>query len=346
MTEYLKWGIIMKISFIVPVYKVEKYLNQCIDSILAQDIDDYEIILVDDESPDNCPQMCDDYQAKYPDIIKVIHNKHGNLAISRNTGFEISIGEYIFFFDSDDFCLNNDVKELLKIAAENKLDILQTSYTSLIEKSGETYNNLSKLPHNKVLSHSDIEKEFCNSSSKQLGIYVWRNIYRRQFLIENNIYFNGKFKALEDSPFNYQAFLTAERVMAVDIPVYCYRLREASLQRQFIPDYDVVLNDQWKLKVKYYEENCTPQKEFYSDLAKYTLKGMLPILFRNIYFFERDHKYSLLKRMGKSEMVRKSFKDYDINEYKSKSFDWIATKLIKHRLYLAAHIVCKYFWYK
>lgn len=66
-------GFIMKLSYIVPVYNVEKYINECLDSILGQSFDGYEIILVDDASPDNCPRICDEYAAKYPDIIKVIH---------------------------------------------------------------------------------------------------------------------------------------------------------------------------------------------------------------------------------------------------------------------------------
>ena len=88
----------MKLSYIVPVHNVEKYIKKCVDSILTQTFDDYEIILVDDESPDGCPEICDDYAARYPDVIKVIHQKNKGLAGARNSGLKQACGEYVYFF--------------------------------------------------------------------------------------------------------------------------------------------------------------------------------------------------------------------------------------------------------
>ena len=90
------------ISVIVPVYNVEKYLHRCVDSILAQTFTDFELILVDDGSPDNCGIICDEYAEKY-DNIKVLHRENGGLSAARNTGFMNSKGEYVCFIDSDDF---------------------------------------------------------------------------------------------------------------------------------------------------------------------------------------------------------------------------------------------------
>ena len=92
------------ISVIVPVYKVEKYLNRCVDSLLAQTYDNIEIILVDDDSPDNCPIICDEYSRKYPNIT-TIHLKNSGIGVSgaRNAGLDHSNGEYIAFVDSDDY---------------------------------------------------------------------------------------------------------------------------------------------------------------------------------------------------------------------------------------------------
>lgn len=336
----------MKLSILVAVYKVEQYLNQCVDSLLEQNIDDYEIILVDNESPDSCPQICDEYHEKFPDIVKVIHKKHGNLATSRNTGLDNAKGDYLLFFDSDDFFKENRLNEILEKAYEYNADIIQTTYSSYYEDTGKMNTWKPLLPTNRVLTHEDMATEICRITSSRFGMYVWRNLYRRQFLVDNNIRFPEELKTIEDGPFNQQAFSTAQRVACVDIPAYCYRLREGSLQRQFISDYDVVLDQQWKLKMKYYEENFEPKNEFYEDIAKFTLKGQLPLLIRNTYAYERDDKFEVLKRIGNCEMIRRSFKDYDINEYKSKSLDWVATKLIKHKMYILAHIVCKYFWFK
>lgn len=336
----------MKLSILVAVYKVEQYLNQCVDSLLEQDIDDYEIILVDNESPDRCPQICDEYQEKFPDKVKVIHKKHGNLATSRNTGLDNAKGDYLLFFDSDDFFKENRLVEILEKAYEYNADIIQTTYSSFHEKSEEIKVSDPVLPTDRVLTHEDMATEICHITSSRFGMYVWRNLYRRQFLVDNNIRFPEELKTIEDGPFNQQAFSMAQRVVSVDIPAYCYRLREGSLQRQFIPDYDNVLNEQWKLKLKYYEENFTPRKEFYEDIAEFTIKGHLLHLLFNIYARDRDDKFKALKQLGSCEMIRKSFEDYDINQYKSKSLDWIATKLIKNKMYILAHIVCKYFWFK
>ena len=92
----------MKFSIIVPVYNVEKYLNQCVDSIMNQTYKDIEIILVDDGSPDNCPKMCDEYKEK-DSRIKVIHKPNGGLSDARNEGLKVVSGDYIAFIDSDDW---------------------------------------------------------------------------------------------------------------------------------------------------------------------------------------------------------------------------------------------------
>lgn len=111
------------ISVIVPVYKVEDYLDQCVQSIVSQTYTDLEIILVDDGSPDNCPAMCDAW-AKRDSRIKVIHKKNGGLSDARNAGLEIAAGEYISFVDSDDW-IENDILQLsLQCAKKNNADIV------------------------------------------------------------------------------------------------------------------------------------------------------------------------------------------------------------------------------
>ena len=103
-----------KVSVIVPIYKVEKYLRQCIDSIINQSLKDIEIILVDDGSPDNCPKICDEYK-KIDSRIKVIHKKNGGLSSARNAGMKIATGEYIGFVDSDDYVSKEFLEELYLI---------------------------------------------------------------------------------------------------------------------------------------------------------------------------------------------------------------------------------------
>ena len=111
-----------KVSIIVPVYKVEKYLRKCIDSIINQTLKDIEIILVDDGSPDNCGKICDEYAAK-DTRIKVIHKENGGLSSARNAGMEVAEGEYIGFVDSDDWIETDYVGELLFCLIQSESDM-------------------------------------------------------------------------------------------------------------------------------------------------------------------------------------------------------------------------------
>ena len=322
----------MKLSYIVPVYKVEKYLNECVDSILAQTMDDYEVILVNDGSPDNCPAMCVGYEVRYPDRIRVVHKKNGGLASARNAGLRVAKGDYIFFVDSDDYLKEDRVKELYDAAVSFDADVLQTSYHVLNEENGEESIVRTSFETDRLLTHSDMERELCYVSSKMRITYVWRNLYKRKFLKENKITFEDDLLMVEDGPFNMEAYSKAERFVAVDIPTLCYRLRKGSLQRQrYVPDYDKWIYWNWSLKIRHYAENCTESKEFYEDIGEYTIRSILHMLLTNVYRNKPDESYKVLKRIGNSEMMRKSFADYDINKFKSKSLDWLMTKYILYK---------------
>lgn len=337
----------MKLSYIVPVYKVEKYLNECIDSILAQTMDDYEIILVNDGSPDNCPAICVGYEVRYPDRIRVVHKKNGGLASARNAGLRVAKGDYIFFVDSDDFLKEDRVKDLYEAAVRFDADVLQTSYHTLNEYNGKEEIVKTTFETDRLLTHADMECEICYVSSKMSITYVWRNLYKRKFLKENKIIFKEDLLMVEDGPFNMEAYSKAERFVAVDIPILCYRLREGSLQRQkYSPDYEKWIRLNWSLKIKYYSENCAESPLFYEDLAEYTIRSVFPNLLYGAYHYSFKEGFEILKRLGNSEMMRRSFTDYDINKFKSRSLDWLMTKLVMKKHYFAAHLLCKYVIYK
>lgn len=337
----------MKLSYIVPVYKVEKYLRQCIDSILAQGLDDYEIIIVDDESPDGCPQICDEYCQKHPDVVRVIHQKNKGLSGARNSGLKIARGEYIYFVDSDDYFAEASVAAILQRAMELDVDILQNSYICLEENGKKAYSVQSAIPTNTVFNHEDMQELVSRNSTQRTTIFVWRNLYKRSFLIENDLKFDEKLRMIEDSPFNTKAFLKANRFVCVDIPCYVYRIRQDSLQRKkYVPDYDLILEYQWEQKNKFFSELGNGSKVFYKDIADFTIRNAFPVLLQNIYLNPIEGKYSLLKRSGNSKMMRKSFEDYDLDAFKSKSLDWWMTYFVKKRMYPAAHLICKYILYK
>ena len=111
------------VSVVLPIYNVEKYLSRCLESVVNQSYRKLEIILVDDESPDKCPEICDKWAAK-DSRIKVIHKKNGGLGYARNTGIENATGEYICFIDSDDYIASDTIEKAYKSGIESKADIV------------------------------------------------------------------------------------------------------------------------------------------------------------------------------------------------------------------------------
>lgn len=125
------------ISVIVPVYKVEEFLKRCVDSILSQTFRDFELFLVDDGSPDNCGEICDEYAEKDTRVI-VIHKKNGGLSDARNVALDRASGEYITFIDSDDYVLNNHLESLLFALNETNSDIAIANITSFCSDGVDT----------------------------------------------------------------------------------------------------------------------------------------------------------------------------------------------------------------
>ena len=132
-----------KVSVIVPVYKVEKYLNKCVDSIINQTLEDIEIILVDDGSPDNCGKICDDYAQKDNRIV-VIHKTNGGLSDARNAGLEVARGEYIGFVDSDDYIAPEMISLLYGVCKKNSTDIAGCDLAYVYETTDRVDYNSNK----------------------------------------------------------------------------------------------------------------------------------------------------------------------------------------------------------
>ena len=134
------------VSVIIPVYKIEKYLNQCVDSILKQTYHELEVILVDDRSSDKCPQICDIYAEK-DKRVKVIHQENAGLSAARNSGIESANGDYIIFLDGDDFFDDTEaIERLVKRVKTTKADVLNYSYKKYYEDTGDKVPQFNELP--------------------------------------------------------------------------------------------------------------------------------------------------------------------------------------------------------
>lgn len=214
------------ISVIVPVYKVEDYLERCITSIVDQTYKNLEIILIDDGSPDHCGEICDGWSRK-DDRIKVIHKENGGLSDARNAGMKIATGEYTAFVDSDDWIHKDMLKVLLEVQEETKGDIVECKAQICFNKEDDMeIGNLSEID----ISIFNTEKSLQNLINEHpLHQTVWNKLYRTE-VIKDILFPYGKYH--EDEFWTYQVFARAEKVAYVDIPLYYYFQRQDSIMGQ------------------------------------------------------------------------------------------------------------------
>lgn len=203
-------------SIIVPVYKTEKYLEKCIDSILKQTYEDFELILVDDGSPDKCPFICDEYKKK-DSRIKVLHKKNGGASSARNQGLCMAMGKYIWFVDSDDYIEPDALQELSDFQQE-----IGAGLCVFNAKSDE----IDRL--------DDINKFFDQYYfTYELGFEPWNKIYRREIIQKYNLEFDVQETIGEDLLFNIQYYKAIFNTLPVTIVLkketyYQYVDREGS----------------------------------------------------------------------------------------------------------------------
>lgn len=296
------------ISVIVPVYNVEEYLQECIESLINQSYKDMEILLIDDGSTDKSGQICDLYSQKY-DFIKVIHKSNGGLCSARNKGLSIAEGEYISFIDSDDCVENKFFQVLYQEAKKYDLDVLFCNYivfednnaNSIRDKKNKQYlitdNSVTGLEYQKI--------RFKNN---EWDCHVCMGIFKREFLEKNNFNFYEKGKLLfEDVLFTNKILLKAKRVKYVDFFGYRYRNRwQGSLSRQKstklrIDSYYNIMNEFIEL---YHKSVNNMEKEIIINV----LYNVLTSLLESIHYSDEKDKnlyYKKIKNSGVLKIIRR-----------------------------------------
>ena len=212
------------ISIIIPVYKVEKYLEKCIESVLKQTYTNLQIILVDDGSPDNCGKICDEY-AKKDSRIEVIHKANGGLSDARNVGISNANGEYIQFIDADDYTANNMLEDLVNIARMYNPDVIVNGIEKINEKN-ESVGKISPI----FDGMTDIDKFMENFAEvqKQTGIYgyVHNKFIRKSIIENNNLLFDKDIWLAEDLDFCLDLYKNISNIYFCK-DIYYYYLQEA-----------------------------------------------------------------------------------------------------------------------
>lgn len=212
------------ISVIVPIYKVEEYLDACVQSLVTQTYKNIEIILIDDGSPDNCPVMCDNY-AKDDKRIKVIHKKNGGLSDARNEGLKKATGKYILFVDSDDYIDFDTCERFLDIIGYKTPDIVVGNAQKIENKKVSILKHHFNTHGQMVTGKLYIKKELKHETMYMASCF---NLYNRSFLLGNKLNFKNNFLH-EDEHFTPRAFLKAKAVIGTNIVFYNHRIRENSI---------------------------------------------------------------------------------------------------------------------
>ncbi len=304
------------ISVIIPVYKVEQYLDKCISSVVGQTYKNLEIILVDDGSPDDCPRICDEW-AKKDARVKVIHKANGGLSDARNAGMAIASGELIGFVDSDDWIKAEYFDLLYRAIQETDSDISVCGINRTRIEAEADIDNINA--DFEIFTPKEAISDIIND--RKLKVVVWNKLYKRE-LLKNEFFPVGRYH--EDEFFTYRIIDKAEKIVYTPFPLYNYRQREGSIMTSVsLHRLDVL--DAYIERIKLFEKKypellirdkinfCTACRTLYYDFSSSESNGKTArdhIKARRKYvcvsvaeFFECSAKEKLYVLLSRSEML-------------------------------------------
>ncbi|MGN1419507.1 MAG: glycosyltransferase family 2 protein [Acutalibacteraceae bacterium] len=293
-----------EISIIVPVYKVEQYLNSCIDSILAQSFTDFELILVDDGSPDNCGKICDEYAEK-DSRVKVIHKENAGVSAARNSGIDLSSGKYIMFCDSDDYVDSNWCRSLYDAIENNDVELSVCGFRRFSCENKSITSPEFKTEH--ILNEDDLSNFWWMGS-------CWNKIYKASIIKTNKLYFDVSISYAEDLIFNLDYILNCTNFEAFFITGKYYNYRvfiSNSLTHKYIPNL-------WELEKRVIDKimtvccSITDDDSFYLQYIYTDAIDRIFVCLDNIFYRKNTlnfhAKYLLCKQIIRSSYCKKAFK--------------------------------------
>ena len=283
----------IKLSIIVPIYNTGHMLRNCADSILAQTLHDFELILIDDGSKDESAAICDEY-AKKDKRVKVVHKQNEGVSIARNTGIAMAKGEYIGFIDSDDWIDEDMYERLCSVADKCASDIVMCDAVTVYGDGREESDTITGLAASKSLDKSD----FTPKLLMEMAGAAWRCLYRRELLTEHNIIFPIELKFSEDRIFNILAMGFAERTNYIKKPYYKRFMREGSaVNKHYENMIDIVIDA--RARIRQALDTAWGGDKEYKDMYENQAVGLAYTAINNAFY--KDSKLSL---RGKYKAVK------------------------------------------
>ena len=289
------------ITVVVSIYKVEKYLNKCIESLLNQTYKDFEIILVDDGSPDKCPEMCDNWEKK-DSRIRVFHKENGGLSSARNCGIEHAKGEFIIFPDPDDWVEPDYLERVLALREEYDADLSICGHYI-----GKNINNkkaaLSVLTTEEALEQLMMPRLFCG--------YAWNKLYSMKIINNNNLRFDTELGMVQDLHFNVRYFQFCEKIVYDPKPLYHYVIDRGGVTSRY-----TTLTPRKISGLKTYEKIAEITHADYPYVESIAYASLCNMCLDDIYIYYKTG----MKSKGILDLLRNNFCKYRKIFYKSNAY--------------------------
>lgn len=287
----------VKVSIIVPVYNVEKYLDRCLNSLVNQTLKNIEIIVVNDGSTDNSQSVIDSYVKKYPKKVKAFITKNGGQGSARNYGLSKSIGEYVGYVDSDDYVELNMYNDMYSIAQKKKSDVVICGCNVVYENSEKVEQSFDR----KILNDNKKNAYFGKTA-------VWNKLYKKELLVNNNLKFRSNVW-YEDFDFTLNLLSVSNRVDYLNKPLYNYLIRKGSTMNNS----NIERNLEIMLAFDEVKNNSKIDKDILEYLAieHLLLAASTRVINADAPFVDR---VKIIKKLKK--YMKENFKKYKSNKYK------------------------------
>lgn len=287
-------------SVIVPIYKVEKYLKQCVDSILRQTFSDFELILVDDGSPDDCPQICDEY-AKQDNRVKVVHKQNGGLTSARKAGIKVASGDYVFAVDGDDYIDSELLKKVNEVLSHDDYDIVCFGHITFPAKSAMSRIHLFREgAYNKEQIIDEIYPILiAGVTEKGFPANIWGKVFKKEVLMPIQCDLPNEIIIGEDACISYVSIYNANAIYIMHESLYHYRVDNQSLTRS-----RKAFN--WKeplLRASFYYQHL-PKDKFDDQIARATVHSLFNVAVSQ---FNRNEKYSIIAKDIKQNIKQSQY---------------------------------------
>lgn len=325
------------VSIIVPVYNVERFLVQCIESILKQTYQQIEVLLVDDGSTDNSGVICDKYAEK--DMrVKVIHQMNMGLSGARNTGIASASGKWISIVDGDDWLDRDAIEKLVSgVEEESDCDVYIGSFYASYPKQehADSFFNQKRIvfthDNMQLLQMSGLVMTSISKKKTVMNVGVtWARLYRTEFLKKNKLSFRVGLKRMQDATFHLYAYEYASKVVFVDIPIYHYRLWNGSAAKRY-QEFEQTASE-IIAEMAAYVERFHPSEQFmrcyYSKITLLFIEIIKLTYVPSANPLSRQEKISDIKRILQEDRYQEAFKRTDIRMLAPKQkFAYILLKL-------------------